>query len=126
MYRIRLLLIAALLAAIACGGATDLSSTDMDKFLGSWAGSYDCGSPADTMIVARGSGELGFGITLHAQSPTADVVSGELTDVNVITIPEQTIGGFPGSGEIRFSNDMLTLTQEGLGFTCTGSNYVKF
>ena len=126
MYGIRFLIIAALFASIACDGATDLSSTDMDKFLGSWVGSYDCGSPADTMIIARGSGELGFGIALHAQITTADVVTGELTDVNVITIPEQTIGGFAGSGEIRFSNNMLSLTQEGLGFTCTGSNYVKF
>ena len=114
----------------ACGdddGPVGPSSMDRDKFIGDWAGSYNCGSPADTMLVAVGSGTLGFSITLHAQAiPNADVVTGELTETNVITIPEQTIGGFPGSGDITFSNNMLTLIQRGFGITCTGTGYVKF
>ncbi len=132
MYPIRLIVVAVLFGAfmIACGGDDDPvgpSSMDRDKFIGSWAGSYDCGSPADTMFVAVGSGTLGFSITLHAQAiPNADVVTGELTETNVITIPEQTIGGFPGSGDITFSNNMLTLIQRGFGITCTGTGYVKF
>ena len=137
MYPIRLIVVAVLFGAfmIACGGDDDPlvpssmapSSMDRDKFIGSWAGSYDCGSPADTMLVAVGSGNLGFSITLHAQAiPNADVVTGELTEINVITIPEQTIGGCPGSGDITFSNNMLTLKQRGFGITCTGTGYVKF
>ncbi len=103
------------------------SSMDRDKFVGNWAGTYACGSPpADTMFIAKGSGDLDFRITLHAQVFNADVVDGELTDVNTITIPEQTIGGFPGSGEITHSNNVLSLTQRGFGLTCTGSNYVKY
>ncbi len=100
MYPIRLIVVAVLFGAfmIACGGDDDPvgpSSMDRDKFIGDWAGSYNCGSPpADTMFVAVGSGTLGFSITLHAQAiPNADVVTGELTETNVITIPEQTIGG---------------------------------
>ncbi len=133
MYPIRLIVVAVLFGAfmIACGGDDDPvgpSSMDRDKFIGDWAGSYNCGSPpADTMLVAVGSGTLGFSITLHAQAiPNADVVTGELTETNVITIPEQTIGGFPGSGDITFSNNMLTLKQRGFGITCTGTGYVKF
>lgn len=116
----------------ACGGddgPTGPSSTDRDKFVGNWAGTYQCTNlPGDTLIIALGTGDLGFNIILHAHTgdPNPEIVTGELTDGNVITIPEQTIGGFPGSGEITFSNDRLSLVQRGLGITCTGSNYVKY
>lgn len=103
------------------------SAADRDKFVGNWAGTYECGfPPADTMIIVKGSGDLDFSITLHSQIFNADVVTGELTDVNVLTIPEQTMGGFPGSGEITYSNNVLSLTQRGFGITCRGSNYVKY
>ncbi len=78
------------------------------------------------MVIAEGSGDLDVKITLHAQAYNADVLDGELTEVNVITIPEQTIGFFPGSGEITFSNNTLSLVQRGFGLTCRGSNYVKY
>ena len=83
-------------------------------------------SPADTMFIAPGSGALDFSITLHAEVFDPDVVTGELTGPNVITIPEQTIGFFPGSGEITFSNNRLSLVQRGLGLTCRGSDYIKY
>lgn len=116
----------------ACGsddGPTGPSSTDRDKFIGNWAGTYQCTNlPGDTLIIAFGTGDLGFNIILHAHTgfPNPEIVTGELTDGNVITIPEQTIAFFPGSGEITFSNDRLSLVQRGLGITCTGSNYVKY
>ncbi len=135
MYKKRLISITVLLTMLifACGkdnepvGASGPSSADRDKFIGNWAGTYECtNSPPDTMFITKGSGDLDFRITLHAHVFNADVVSGELTDENVITMPEQTIGGFPGSGEITFSNNRLSLVQRGFGLICRGSNYVKF
>lgn len=113
---------------LGCGtGPDEPTAADRQKFVGNWAGMYVCGAPpADTMFIALGSGDLGMSITLHAQVTNPDVVTGSLTDVNIITIPEQTIGGFPGSGEIAFANNRLSLAQRGFGITCTGSNYVKY
>ena len=133
MYQARLILAAVSFAAavFACGGddqPVTPSLTDSEKFIGNWAGTYECTSPpADTMFIVKGAGDLDFRITLHAQFINlADTLDGELTDVNVITIPEQTIGGFPGSGKITYSNNALSLSQQGLGITCIGTNYIKF
>ncbi len=118
---------------LACGGDGPAgpdgpTAADRTKFVGNWAGTYECSfpDPADTMFIATGLGGLGMSITLHAHLSLPDVVTGELTDVNVITIPEQTIGGFPGSGEITFANNVLSLVQRGFGVTCNGSNYVEY
>ncbi len=132
MSKIKVILIAVLLtgAIVTCGGNGDTvgpASMDRDKFIGNWAGTYECSSsPPDTMFIANGSGDLDFRITLHAHIAFADVVTAELTGPNTITIPEQTIGFFPGSGEITFSNNRLSLVQRGLGLTCRGSDYVKY
>ncbi len=133
MYQKRLIPITVLFTVLifACGKDDELvgSSTDREKFIGNWAGTYECASsPADTMFIAKGSGDLDFRITLHTSVAAVfvDVVDGELTDVNIITIPEQTIGFFPGSGEITFSNNTLSLVQRGLGLTCRGSDYIKY
>ena len=135
MYQKRLISITVLFTVLifACGkddepvGPSGPSSTDREKFIGNWAGTYECGNPpADTMFIAIGSGDLDLRITLHAQAINADAVDGELTDVNIITIPEQTIAGFPGSGKITYSNNVLSLSQEGFGITCNGTNYAKF
>ncbi len=131
MYQKRLIPITVLFTVLifACGKDDELvgSSTDREKFIGNWAGTYECASsPADTMFIAKGSGDLDFRITLHAHIAFADVVTAELTGPNTITIPEQTIGFFPGSGEITFSNNRLSLVQRGLGLTCRGSDYVKY
>ena len=132
MSKIKLILVAVLLTAAigTCGGNEDTvgpASMDRDKFIGNWAGTYECSSsPADTMFIAPGSGALDFSITLHAEVFDPDVVTAELTGPNTITIPEQTIGFFPGSGEITFSNNRLSLVQKGLGLTCRGSDYVKY
>lgn len=102
------------------------STADLEKFIGSWASMYGCSNPPDdTLIISRGPSDLSFKITLHAQAVNADQVDAELTEPDVITIPEQTIGGFPGSGKITYSNDMLSLSQSGLGLTCQGSNCQK-
>ena len=133
MYQIRLTLAAVLFTAFmfACGSddsPTGPSSMDRDKFVGNWAGTYQCTNlPGDTLIIALGTGDLGFNIILHAftGNPNPEIVTGELTDVNVITIPEQTIGFFPGSATITYSNNTLALSQKGLGITCRG-DYVKY
>ena len=98
MSKIKLILVAVLLtgAIVTCGGNEDTvgpASMDRDKFIGNWAGTYECSSsPPDTMFIANGSGDLDFRITLHAHIAFADVVTAELTGPNTITIPEQTIG----------------------------------
>ena len=130
----RLIVLAALFTGLlfACGGDDQpmgSSATDRDKFLGKWAGTYQCTNlPGDTLNIDLGTGDTGFDIILHRSTndPNPEVVSGELTSANVITIAEQTIGGFPGSGKITFANDRLSLEQSGFGITCTGSGYVKF
>ena len=114
---------------VACEGAA-LSSDDREKFIGNWVGSYGCESVGveavpDTMVVARGSGDLDFVITLHADFLNPDTVDGKLTDINVITIPVQSMGGVPGTGKITYSNNTLTLTQMAFGITCEGTDYVK-
>ncbi len=107
----------------------NLTSADREKFIGNWAGTYQCTNlPGDTLIISVGKGELNFGIILHAHTgdPTPDIVSGELTRQNTITVPEQTIAGFPGSAIITYSNNVLSLRQSGLGITCQGTYSVKF
>jgi hypothetical protein len=134
MYAKWSIMVTALLLGLtfACGSddsPAGPSSMDRDKFVGNWAGTYQCTNlPGDTLTIALGTGDLGFNIILHARTgdPNPEIVTGELTNVNVITIPEQTIGSFPGSGKITYSNNMLALSQTGLGITCRGSNYVKY
>ena len=102
-------------------------SEDREKFIGNWAGTYECASsPADTMIIWLGSGLLDFSIAIHAQVWIADTIYGELTKDNQITAPEQTMGGFPGTARITYSDGKLSFSQTGLGITCNGSNYTKF
>ena len=109
----------------------DPTSTDREKFIGNWAGSYGCPTigvlaTPDTLIITNGTGDLGFSITIHSHSFNPDTVNGELTDKNFITIPEQNMGGFPGTAEITFSNNMLEYSQTGFGITCGGADYVKY
>lgn len=117
---------------VACGGDNPAgpSSSDRQKFVGNWAGSYACSfpDPADTLMIALGSGDLDFKITLHASvfNIAPDIVDGNLTASDVISIPNQIIGGADGSGEIKYSNGRLSLSQSGLGITCNGSNYIKY
>ena len=78
------------------------------------------------MIIAIGTADLKFSITIHSHSFNPDTVNGELTDKNFITIPEQNMGGFPGTAEITFLNNMLEYSQTGFGITCGGADYVKY
>jgi hypothetical protein len=124
-----LVLILGCVGLVACGGAA-LSSSDREKFIGNWMGSYGCESVGvepvpDTMVIARGSGDLDFVITLHADFLNPDIVNGELTNIDVITVPTQNMGGAPGTARITYADDMLTLTQTGFGITCEGTDYVK-
>ena len=50
---------------------------------------------------------------------------GELSAPDVINVPEQTMGGAPGTARITYTNGRLTYAQSGLGITCGGSDYVK-
>jgi hypothetical protein len=106
----------------------DFVSSDRDKFVGSWAGTYECtNSPGDTLIIALGTGDFGFIINLHEHTHgMSTVVTGELTGVNEITIPEQEVNMFTTSGIITYSEGTLTLSQSGLGITCHGTYPVKF
>lgn len=130
-----------LLVAAGCGPADTtapldqppgaLSASDRTKFIGDWSGMYGCESigvepMADTMSISPGAGDLDFVITLHASMANPATVDGTLTDVNVITVPEQEMGGAPCTAEITYSDGMLTLSQSGLGeITCEGEDYTK-
>lgn len=113
----------------ASPASEEITSADRDKFIGNWAGTYQCTNlPGDTLIISAGNSELAFDIILHARTgdPNPENVSGELTAQNTIIVPEQTIGGFPGSATITYSSGVLSLTQQGLGITCQGIYSVKF
>jgi hypothetical protein len=106
------------------------ASPDREKFIGEWAGTYECTSfSGDTIIINKGTGDLDVLVSLHVFSfiDSADLEfnSGNLTGINVITIPEQKIAGFDGSAEIKYSSNTLSLVQRGFGLTCNGSNYIK-
>ena len=103
-----------------------LTSADRTKFVGTWAGSYSClgGTPtADTLIIRLGNGALDFSIIIHAMFVNPDTVSGALTGLNVISVPEQTMGGFPGTAQITLQDSLLAYSQSGFGITCGGPNY---
>lgn len=107
----------------------EITSADRDKFIGNWAGTYQCTNlPGDTLIISAGNSELAFDIILHARTgePNPEIVSGELTAQNTITVPEQTIGGFPGSATLTYSNNAISLTQNGLGITCQGTYSIRY
>lgn len=104
------------------------TSADRAKFVGTWAGAYSClGSKPtpDTLVIRLGSGTLDFSIIIHAQYVFRDTVSGQLTGSNVIGVPEQTMGGFPGTAQITSQGSLLAYSQSGLGITCGGTNYGK-
>lgn len=107
---------------------TPLSTADRTKFVGTWAGSYSClgGSPTpDSLVIRLGSGTLDFSIIIHKHYFNTDTVSGNLTGSNSIGVPEQTMGGFPGTVQISLQGAAMTYSQSGLGITCGGTNYTK-
>lgn len=107
---------------------TGPSSADRAKFVGTWAGSYSClgGAPTpDTLVIRLGSGALDFSIIIHAEYAYPDIVSGDLTGPNLISVPQQTMGGFPGTAQITSQGALLEYSQTGLGITCGGTNYAR-
>ncbi len=108
--------------------STAPTSADRTKFVGTWAGSYSCptGTPnADTLGILIGSGTLDFRIIIHKESVIPDTISGSLTDANIITVPQQTMGGFPGTAKITYQGGVIIYSQTGFGITCGGTNYTK-
>jgi hypothetical protein len=104
------------------------SSADLAKFVGTWAGSYSCAGgdlTPDTLIISLGSEELELSIIIHAGYFNPDTVSGELTAPNTITVPEQLMGGAPGTAKITSQGAQLAYYQTGFGITCGGSNYTQ-
>ncbi len=131
---LKILLLPLCLAALlsACNNINDESnsfvSEDQEKFLGTWSGEYGCGDTMfkDEVIITNSPDDLGFDITIHANMLESDVVKGTLEDENVINVPEQIMGGFPGTAKVIYSDDAtLTFSQSGFGVTCNGINYVK-
>ena len=104
------------------------TSADRTKFVGTWGGSYACpgGAPtADTLVIALAGGALDFSIIIHAEAGNPDTVSGTLTQPNTITVPQQSMGGAPGTAEITSQGALLTYNQSGFGITCGGTDYAK-
>lgn len=84
------------------------------------------GAPtADTLVVALGGGALDFSIIIHAKFANPDTVTGSLTEPNKINVPQQSMGGAPGTAQITSQGTLLTYSQTGLGITCGGTDYAK-
>jgi hypothetical protein len=125
-YRVAL---AALLTA-SCGsnGSTEPTSVDRDKFVGTWAGAYSCpgiAPVADTLVIGLGGGALDFSIIIHVGFGNPDTVSGDLTEPNLITVPQQTMGGAPGTARMTYQGARLAYSQTGFGITCGGTDYAQ-
>lgn len=124
-----ILALALLMVGISCSKSSsdnEPTSADRDKFVGTWAGTYSCsgGIPvSDTLVISLGSGALDFTITIHVEALNPDTVSGELTEPNLINVPEQLLGGFPGTAQITTQGDLLSFHQTGAGLTCGGTDY---
>ena len=120
----------AALLTTSCGGnmSTEPTSADRDKFVGTWAGSYSCpgGAPtSDTLVVGLGGGALDFSIIIHMGFVNPDTVSGELRNPNLITVPQQSMGGAPGTAQITYQGPQLAYSQSGFGITCGGTDYAQ-
>ena len=107
---------------------TGPSSADRTKFVGTWAGSYSClgGDPTpDTLVISLGGGALDLSIIIHVGFFNPDTVTGELTEPNLIKVPEQSMGGVLGTAQIKSQGALLTYSQTGFGITCGGTNYTR-
>jgi hypothetical protein len=119
---------ALLMASCEGNGSTEPTSADRDKFVGTWAGSYRCpgGEPfPDTLVVSLGGGALDFSIIIHMGFANPDTVSGDLTEPNLIRVPQQSMGGAPGTARITSQGDLLAYSQTGFGITCGGTDYAR-
>lgn len=87
----------------ACGSdsnSVSFGTEDQEKLIGTWNGKYGCGDPNfdDQIIIGK----------------------------NTISIPEQQMGGFPGTANINYLEEgSLSFSQTGVGITCNGIAYVK-
>jgi hypothetical protein len=124
-----------LVAVAACGGSSSSSggskaatSADRDKFVGTWTGQYGCFAGAtgsDTLIITAGSGDLDVSIKIHATFLNPDTVTGTLTSPTQINVPEQSMGGAPGTAKLILNGSKLDFHQTGGGLTCGGSDYTR-
>ena len=123
-----MLTLAAPLTASCGSDTTGPTSADRAKFVGTWGGSYTCpggGPTADTLVINLGGSSLGFDIIIHARFANPDTVSGDLTEPNLINVPQQSMGGAPGLAQIRSQGALITYNQTGFGITCGGTDYAK-
>ena len=116
----------AALLTTSCGGdkVTAPTPADRAKFVDTWAGSYSCpgGAPSpDTLVIRLGGGALDFSIIIHAGFANPDTVFGELAEPNLVRLPEQSMGGAPGTAQIAPQGALLEYKQTGLGITCGGT-----
>jgi hypothetical protein len=114
----------------SCGGDASTGPTAADRatFVGTWAGHYSCvgGAPApDTLVIRLGPGALDFSIIIHVQTVNPDTVAGALTTPTVVHVPEQPMGGAPGTARITSTASLLAYSQTGFGITCGGTDYAR-
>ncbi len=114
---------------VGCSSNNTFSLEEQEKFIGTWNGTYGCGDLEldDQIVITKSSDDSGFDITIHANFSNPDNVTGTQTENNVITVPEQSMGGSPGTASITYlEQDTLDYSQTGFGTTCTGStDYTK-
>ena len=109
-------------------GTLKFSADDLNKFVGNWAGTYTVLNitTADTLNIALGSAGFNFSIIIHVNTINPDTVNGNLEDEYTINIPEQEMGGAPGTARIIYNNAVITYSQTGFGITGSGDDYTKF
>jgi hypothetical protein len=110
------------------GSSTAATSADRDKFVGTWTGNYGCAGIApiaDKMTIQAGSGDLDLSITIHVDFSNPDTVTGTLTSATDVNVPEQSMGGAPGTAMLTLKGDTLEFSATGLGITCGGSDYTR-
>ncbi len=102
------------------------------KFIGTWVGMFGCPGNVlpDTMKIRAGTGSDDFSIVLHAQHWLPDTVTGTLQGANTIVVPEQTIGGLPGTGVFTHDGEGLAYSQTAIldpdfSITCPGTGYTR-
>ncbi|WP_206018745.1 leucine-rich repeat domain-containing protein [Rubritalea profundi] len=89
---------------------SNLSSKSRDAFIGRWKGKYH--GLDDVMKIEAGKGPKSVVVTIHAEFENPDKVKGTLESASQINIPEQSMGGKPGTAVIKLEGGKLRLSQK--------------
>ena len=103
---------------------SNFNAKSREAFFGIWKGTYF--GIEDTMKIEAGTGPKSVIITMHARE-IPDKVKGILESPTRIRVPEQSMGGYPGTAIITLDDGKLTLRQKmsGKDGVVEGKGYQK-